>query len=84
MAMGLALLRIVDPELKSRTPEDYALGYVGVAPVDIIIVTFAPILFALGFTWLIPVILLLGTAVVIVIYKKAGWWGLGNKENTPS
>ncbi|WP_040984141.1 sodium/glutamate symporter [Oceanobacillus jeddahense] len=84
VAMGLALLRIVDPELKSRTPEDYALGYVGVAPVDIIIVTFAPILFALGLTWLIPIVLLLGTAVVIVIYKKAGWWGQGKHQNTSS
>lgn len=84
VAMGLALLRIVDPELKSRTPEDYALGYVGVAPVDIVIVTFAPILFSLGFTWVIPVILLLGTAAVIITYKLAGWWGQGKRANTPS
>ncbi|MFD1067866.1 sodium/glutamate symporter [Oceanobacillus locisalsi] len=78
VAMGLALLRIVDPKLKSRTPEDYALAYVGIAPVDIIIVTFAPFLFSLGFTWVIPVVLLLGTIAVIGIYRAAGWWG--NKE----
>lgn len=82
VAMGLALLRIVDPELKSRTPEDYALAYVGVAPIDIIIVTFAPILFALGFTWAIPVVLLLGAAAIIVIYKVTGLWGQGKHENT--
>ncbi|AUJ24792.1 MULTISPECIES: sodium/glutamate symporter [Virgibacillus] len=84
VAMGLALLRIVDPELKSRTPEDYALAYIGVAPVDIIIVTFAPILFGLGFTWVIPLVLLLGAAVIIAIYKYAGWWGQSKHENTPS
>ncbi|MBT2600588.1 MULTISPECIES: sodium:glutamate symporter [unclassified Oceanobacillus] len=82
VAMGLALLRIVDPELKSRTPEDYALAYVGVAPIDIIIVTFAPILFTLGFTWAIPVVLLLGAAAIIVIYKVTGLWGQGKHENT--
>ncbi|MFS0752690.1 sodium/glutamate symporter [Oceanobacillus sp. 1P07AA] len=82
VAMGLALLRIVDPELKSRTPEDYALAYVGVAPIDIIIVTFAPILFALGFTWAIPVVLLLGTAVIIGIYKVTGLWGEGRHGKT--
>ncbi|WP_077595925.1 sodium/glutamate symporter [Oceanobacillus kimchii] len=82
VAMGLALLRIVDPELKSRTPEDYALAYVGVAPIDIIIVTFAPILFALGFTWAIPVVLLLGAAAIIVIYKVTGLWGQGKHEYT--
>ncbi|MFD1334713.1 sodium/glutamate symporter [Oceanobacillus iheyensis] len=84
VAMGLALLRIVDPELKSRTPEDYALAYVGVAPIDIIIVTFAPILFALGFTWAIPVVLLLGAAAIIVIYKVTGLWGQGRHGNTSS
>ncbi|WP_440895620.1 sodium/glutamate symporter [Amphibacillus sp. Q70] len=84
VAMGLALLRIVDPELRSRTPEGYALGYVGVAPVDIIIVTFSPILSSLGFTWVIPLVLLVGAAVVIIIYKKAGWWGQGKNEHTPN
>ncbi|WBX81675.1 sodium/glutamate symporter [Virgibacillus salarius] len=80
VAMGLALLRIVDPELKSKTPEDYALAYIGVAPVDIIIVTFTPILFSLGFTWIIPVVLLLISALIVAIYKYTGLWGKNHKQ----
>ncbi|MGG4177815.1 sodium/glutamate symporter [Virgibacillus pantothenticus] len=75
VAMGLALLRIVDPELKSKTPEDYALAYIGVAPAEIAVITFTPILFAAGLTWVIPLVLLLGTAIIIGIYKYTGWWG---------
>ncbi|GGJ54340.1 sodium/glutamate symporter [Virgibacillus salexigens] len=75
VAMGLALLRIVDPELKSKTPEDYALAYIGVAPVDIIIVTFTPILFSLGFTWVIPAVLLLICVIIVGIYMYTGLWG---------
>lgn len=75
VAMGLALLRIVDPELKSKTPEDYALAYIGVAPIEIAVITFTPILFAAGLTWVIPLVLLLGTAFIIGVYKYTGWWG---------
>ncbi|MBU5266541.1 sodium/glutamate symporter [Virgibacillus proomii] len=80
VAMGLALLRIVDPELKSKTPEDYALAYIGVAPTEIAVITFTPILFAAGLTWVIPLVLLLGTAIIIGIYKYAGWWGAGENN----
>ncbi|NBJ70100.1 MULTISPECIES: sodium/glutamate symporter [Clostridia] len=88
VAMGLALLRIVDPELKSKTPEDYALAYIGVAPAEIAVITFTPILFAAGLTWVIPLVLLLGTAIIIGIYKYTGWWGARKNNideyNTPS
>ncbi|WP_077298340.1 sodium/glutamate symporter [Virgibacillus pantothenticus] len=88
VAMGLALLRIVDPELKSKTPEDYALAYIGVAPAEIAVITFTPILFAAGLTWVIPLVLLLGTAIIIGIYKYTGWWGARknniNEYNMPS
>lgn len=48
MAMGIALLRIVDPQFKSRTMEDYAISYLPIAPVEILLITFVPILFAAG------------------------------------
>ena len=43
--MGMALLRIVDPESESKTLDDYGLAYIPIAPVDrYLLVTFAPIL----------------------------------------
>lgn len=75
VAMGLALLRIVDPELKSKTTDDYALAYIGVAPFDIAIVTFAPMLVAFGFTWVIPLVLLVAGAIIIYVNRSFGLWG---------
>ena len=38
------LLRIVDPKSESKTLDDYSLAYIPIAPVEIMLVTFAPML----------------------------------------
>lgn len=48
MAMSIALLRIADPESKSGTMDDYAYAYIYIAPVEIALVTFAPVAFIHG------------------------------------
>lgn len=80
VAMGLSLLRIVDPELKSKTMDDYALAYIGMVPVEILIITFGPILVTAGHPWILPIILLIGAAAIIAAYKYFGLWGLSQKE----
>ncbi|MBM7587232.1 ESS family glutamate:Na+ symporter [Bacillus pakistanensis] len=75
VAMGLALLRIVDPELKSKTMDDYALAYIGMVPIEIVIITFSPILFSIGFSWVMPITLLLVGVVIIAVHKRFGLWG---------
>ncbi|MGG0716189.1 sodium:glutamate symporter [Robertmurraya massiliosenegalensis] len=81
VAMGLSLLRIVDPELKSKTMDDYALAYIGMVPVEILIITFGPILVTAGQPWIMPIILLVGAAAIIAAYKYFGLWGLSRKES---
>ena len=49
MAMGIALLRVVDPKMKSRCLDSYALAYLFIAPVEISLITFAPIAFTNGY-----------------------------------
>nr|WP_275902120.1 sodium:glutamate symporter [Brevibacterium zhoupengii] len=51
VATGIALLRIVDPRLKSRTLEDFSLAYLPVIPVEVTAVTFAPLLVIAGASW---------------------------------
>jgi len=48
MAMSIALLRIADPDMKSGCMDDYAHAYIYIAPVEIALVTFSPVLFAQG------------------------------------
>ena len=49
MAMGIALLRVVDPKMKSRCLDSYALAYLFIAPVEISLITFAPVAFVNGY-----------------------------------
>ncbi|GGC50487.1 MULTISPECIES: sodium/glutamate symporter [Brevibacterium] len=51
VATGIALLRIVDPKLNSRTLEDFSLAYLPVIPVEVTAVTFAPLLVIAGASW---------------------------------
>lgn len=74
MAMGIALLRIVDPKMESKAMDDYALAYLPIAPVEIIIITFAPILFVNGMgIWLLLTLLLLA-GLIMLLAKKMKWW----------
>ena len=49
MAMGMALLRIADPEGRSHCVDHYAIAYIFIAPVEIALITFAPIVFCSGY-----------------------------------
>lgn len=74
MAMGIALLRIVDPKSNSKTMEDYALAYLPIAPLEIAIITFMPILFAKGLgVWLLFGCLVL-SAITILIAWRMKWF----------
>lgn len=74
MAMGIALLRIVDPKLASKAMDDYALAYLPIAPVEILLITFVPILFVNGFgVWLS--LACVGISLLILLFAhKMGWW----------
>lgn len=74
MAMGIALLRIVDPKLSSKAMDDYALAYLPIAPIEILLITFVPILFFNGLgVWLMVACLILAL-LIILLAKRMGWW----------
>lgn len=69
MAMGIALLRIVDPKLSSKAMEDYALAYLPIAPIEIALITFTPILFANGMgVWLLVGCLALALVTILIAW----------------
>lgn len=79
MAMGIALLRVVDPKMRSRALDSYALAYLFIAPVEISLITFAPAVFCAGYGLLFSFICLAaGLAVLAVAYFK-GWYA-GKKQ----
>lgn len=74
MAMGIALLRIVDPKSESKAMEDYALAYLPIAPIEIALITLMPILFVNGLgVWLLVACLALA-AITILIAWRMKWF----------
>ncbi len=51
VATGIALLRIIDPKLKTKTMETFAVAYLPLMPVEIATVSFAPFLALAGLSW---------------------------------
>lgn len=84
VAMGIALLRIVDPKLESKTLDDFALGYIFGAPIEIVIVTFSPLLIMAGHSWLYVALTFSACAIMALISLFSGWTNvLNRKDPTP-
>ncbi len=67
VAMGIALLRIVDPDNKSNALGDYALAYLIISPIEIGLVTFGPIIINSGYYWQLAAGTLL-TGLIFPVY----------------
>lgn len=72
MAMGMALLRIADPEGRSHCVDHYAIAYIFIAPVEISLITFSPLLFSNGYGLLFSgIAAVLGLAIMsYMFYSK--------------
>lgn len=73
MAMGIALLRVVDHQMKSRCLDDYALAYLFIAPVEIALITFAPVAFVNGYGLHFLGVVFAALIVVVGIMAMKGW-----------
>ncbi len=74
MAMGIALIRIVDPKLSSKAMDDYALAYLPIAPIEILLITFVPIMFMNGMGLWLSLGCLVLSGLLILLAIKMGWW----------
>lgn len=74
VATGIALLKIVDPDLKSGTMNEYGIAYVGFAPFEIGMNIVAPIAVIAGFTWGIGGIAIVFAIAVILFAAFRGWF----------
>lgn len=73
MAMGMALLRIADPDSRSHCVDHYAIAYIFIAPVEIALITFAPIIFTSGYG-------LLFSSIAVVIGLSLMTYMIHNKK----
>lgn len=69
VAMGIALLRIVDPKMRSKVLDDYAIAYVPGSITDIFIISLMPIAMYNGLHWQALSVGLGYIAVVLLIWR---------------
>jgi ESS family glutamate:Na+ symporter len=67
MAMGIALLRIVDGNNKTRALDHFAFAYLFVVPIEVVMVTLAPQLIARGMEWTL-LLVTLGIGIILLTY----------------
>lgn len=74
MSMAIALLRIVDPDMKSGTLDEYAYAYIYVAPVEIALISLAPIAFLSGLGWVYVGVAAAGGVATLIAAWAKGWF----------
>ena len=74
MAMGIALLRIVDPKMASKALDDYALAYLPCAPVEIVLISLVPLMFANGKGLWMMLVCLAISLVLLLLARCLKWW----------
>ena len=73
MAMGIALLRITDPDSKSGCLDDYAFAYLYIAPVEIALVSLSPLAFSSGLGWLFVLLCAVSGVAILGLSAARGW-----------
>jgi ESS family glutamate:Na+ symporter len=74
---GILLLRVVDPEFKSRTLEDAAMALVANRPIVIALTAFPPIMICSGMAGLFTWICIGGFIVLLLAARIFKWWNPG-------
>lgn len=81
LTTGIMLLRIVDPEFKSRAMEDTAVALALNRPIVIALTALPPLLISQGqaarFTW----ITIAGLVVLLIVARMFGWWKPSANKN---
>jgi ESS family glutamate:Na+ symporter len=75
VGIGIALVRVVDPSIKSKTLEDYGLAYLVISLVEIALLIVVPALVASGII-AVPALVLVGGFLVCLILSRTlvGWF----------
>jgi ESS family glutamate:Na+ symporter len=69
-ALGITLLRIVDPENRSQALNDFALAYLFVVPIEIGLVAFAPQIILSGHSWLLAGVTLIAAVLISLLVRR--------------
>ena len=66
MAIAIALLRIVDAKNKANILSDFAVAYFAIGPLEVLLVTLAPVLIMNGYQWGFSIVTL-GAGILLLL-----------------
>jgi ESS family glutamate:Na+ symporter len=75
VAIGITLLRVVDPRLRTKTLEDFGLAYIFISVAEIIMLVTVPVLVVNGVI-LAPALVLIGGFIACIFLSRGmvGWF----------
>ncbi|UMZ73616.1 sodium/glutamate symporter [Natranaerofaba carboxydovora] len=73
VAFGVVLLRIVDPDYRSETLEDYGIAYIIFAWTQLVLTAFVPVFFVMA-PEITTGLLIAAAVALLVLAKVAGFW----------
>ncbi len=79
VATGVTLLRIIDPEFRSKALQDYGLAYIFIAFVEIFLVSLTPVFVGMGYLGETAAVLVGVSLLIFVLSIKAGYWYSPNR-----
>lgn len=74
MAIGIALLRIVDPKNESHALDNYAMAFLPCAPIEILLIWSVPVAYKGGWLLWLCVGYLVLSLLILLLAKLLGWW----------
>ncbi|MBM7633366.1 sodium/glutamate symporter [Geomicrobium sediminis] len=78
--LGITLLRIVDPEVKTTTLQDYGIAYLGIIPFEILTIAIAPVFIVMGYGWVYIIGALAFSSVLMFMAFSRGWFYRESKQ----
>jgi ESS family glutamate:Na+ symporter len=84
VATSVALLRVIDPNLKTPVLEDFGLAYIGISVVEIAVIAMLPPLILNGIITLPMLLLVLGFFACLILSRIfVGWFHYRSDEIRP-
>lgn len=75
VAMGVALLKMVDPNIKSGALRDFGVAYLGIMPFEVVTLAILPGVLMSGFGWAYTIFTVFTCLTLLILFKQKGWIG---------
>jgi ESS family glutamate:Na+ symporter len=81
VAMGVALLKMVDPDMRSGALRDYGVAYLGIMPFEVITLAILPGIIMSGYGWTYTIFTVLVCLTLLILFRQRNWISRERRAN---